>query len=162
MLLGVAIIVAATFIAYSPSLNGGFIWDDKDLYLTQNPIIKAADGLFRFWCTAEPWDYYPVSNSSLWIEWRLWEMNPMGYRLTNLILHVSEALLIWIIMRKLSIPGGFLAGIDFRPASGERGIGGLDLAAQRHAGRAVLFVFDPVVSEDRYTRGVPTGDRGNK
>ncbi len=112
-LVGVGIIVAAAFLAYLPSLNGGFIWDDKELYLTQNPLIKAADGLFRFWCTAEAWDYYPISNSSLWIEWRLWEMHPMGYRLTNLILHIAEALLIWNILRKLCIPGGFLAGIIF-------------------------------------------------
>jgi protein O-mannosyl-transferase len=110
---GVVIIAAMSFLAYSPSLGGGFIWDDKDLYLTQNPIIKSADGLFRFWCTTEPWDYYPVSNSSLWIEWRLWGMCPMGYRLTNLILHIAEALLIWIILRRLSIPGGFLAGLVF-------------------------------------------------
>ncbi len=113
MLAGVAIIVVAAFLAYFPSLSGGFIWDDKDLYLTENPIIKASDGLFRFWCTTEPWDYYPVSNTSLWIEWRLWEMNSTGYHLTNLILHIAEALLIWIILRKLSIPGGFLAAIIF-------------------------------------------------
>ena len=111
--LGILIIAATSLLAYAPSLSGGFIWDDKDLYLTQNPIIKSADGLFRFWCTTEPWDCYPVSNSSLWIEWRLWGLNPMGYRLTNLILHIAEALLIWIVLRKLSIPGGFLAGLVF-------------------------------------------------
>ena len=110
---GVAIIVVVAFLAYFPCLSGDFIWDDKDLYLTENPIIKAPDGLVRFWCTTESWDFYPVSNTSLWIEWRLWEMTSTGYHLTNLILHIAEALLIWIILRKLSIPGGFLAAIIF-------------------------------------------------
>jgi tetratricopeptide (TPR) repeat protein len=40
-------------------------------------------------------------------------MNPAGYRVTNLFLHVVNALLIWTILRKLSIPGGFLAALLF-------------------------------------------------
>jgi tetratricopeptide (TPR) repeat protein len=40
-------------------------------------------------------------------------MNPAGYHVTNLILHVAEALLIWVILRKLSIPGAFWAAMLF-------------------------------------------------
>jgi tetratricopeptide (TPR) repeat protein len=54
-----------------------------------------------------------MSNTTLWIEWRLWGMKSTGYHLTNLILHVVEALLIWIILRKLSIPGAFLTAMIF-------------------------------------------------
>ncbi|MGD0655003.1 MAG: tetratricopeptide repeat protein [Thermoguttaceae bacterium] len=111
-LAGVAIIILAAFIAYFPSLNGGFIWDDEML-ITNNHLIKASDGLYRFWCTSEPFDYWPVTNTTFWIEWRLWGMNPTGYRVTNLILHIVEALLIWLILRKLSIPGAFLAAAIF-------------------------------------------------
>jgi tetratricopeptide (TPR) repeat protein len=100
------------FVAYLPALNGGFILDD-DVLLTKNPSIKAPDGLFQFWCTTEPYDYWPVTNTALWFEWRLWAMNSPGYHVTNLILHVVESLLIWIIMRRLSIPGAFLAAVIF-------------------------------------------------
>ncbi len=113
ILAGVAIIIVVAFLAYFPSLSGGFIWDDKDIFLENNIIVKASDGLYRFWCTTEAADYWPVTNSTFWIEWRLWEMNSTGYHLTNLILHIAEALLIWIILRKLSIPGGFLAALIF-------------------------------------------------
>ncbi len=54
-----------------------------------------------------------MTNTTFWIEWRLWEMNPTGYHVTNLILHIVEALLIWLILRKLSIPGAFLAAMIF-------------------------------------------------
>ena len=103
---GVALIILATFIAYIPSINGGFIWDDE-LLITNNSLIKVSDGLYQIWCSAEAIDYWPVINTTFWIEWRLWGMNPTGYHVGNLILHIVDALLIWLILRKLSIPGAF-------------------------------------------------------
>ena len=41
VLAGVAIIVVAAFLAYFPSLSGGFILDD-DMLLTDNNLIKAS------------------------------------------------------------------------------------------------------------------------
>ncbi len=112
VLAGVALIVLAAFLAYFPALSGGFIWDDE-LLLTNNELIKAADGPYRFWCTTEALDYWPVSNTALWIEWRLWGMNSIGYHVTSLILHILGTLLLWVVLRKLSIPGEFLAAMIF-------------------------------------------------
>jgi tetratricopeptide (TPR) repeat protein len=110
--LGAVFIVILTCIIYIPSISGGFIMDDDKL-LTDNIIIKTSDGLKRFWCSTEALDYWPLTNTTLWIEWRLWELNPAGYHVTNLILHAIEALLIWLILRELSIPGAFLAALLF-------------------------------------------------
>jgi len=133
---GAAMIAIAAILAYLPSLSGGFIFDD-DIYLTNNQIIKASDGLCRFWCTTEPIDYYPISNTTLWIEWRLWGMNPTGYHATNLILHIVESLLIWVILRKLSIPGAFLGAMIFavHPVNVES----VAWIAQRKDMMAILF-----------------------
>jgi tetratricopeptide (TPR) repeat protein len=109
---GIAMIAIVTFIAYLPSINGGFILDD-DRLLTENELIRASDGLYRFWCTTESVDYWPATNNTFWIEWRLWRMHPAGYRVTNLILHIAEALLIWVILRKLSTAGAFWAAMLF-------------------------------------------------
>jgi protein O-mannosyl-transferase len=109
---GVTLIAVAVFLAYRPSMTGGFILDDDRLVYDNDPI-KASNGLHQFWCTTKADDYWPVTNSSLWIEWRLWGIHPTGYHITNLILHISEALLIWIILRKLSIPGAFWAALIF-------------------------------------------------
>ena len=100
------------FLAYLPAINGGFIMDD-DLLLTDNHLIKAPDGIYRLWCTTESPDYWPFTYTTFWDEWRLWGMNSNGYHVTNLILHIVEALLIWVILRKLSIPGAFLAALVF-------------------------------------------------
>ncbi len=106
------VLVCVAVVAYLPAMTGGFIWDD-DATLTNNPLIKASDGLFRFWCTTEPKDYWPVTYTALWLEWRLWGMQAIGYHATNLILHASESLLIWAILRRLQIPGALLAAFIF-------------------------------------------------
>ena len=43
----------------------------------------------------------------------MWGMNPAGYRAVNITLHIIESLLIWFILRKLLVPGAFLAGLFF-------------------------------------------------
>lgn len=56
---GAALLFAAVFLAYFPSLDGGFLWDDH-LLITDCKLIKASDGLCRFWFTTEPYDYWSV------------------------------------------------------------------------------------------------------
>jgi tetratricopeptide (TPR) repeat protein len=142
VLAGAAIIVVAAFLAYIPSVSGGFILDD-DLLVTNNRVTQASDGLYRFWCSSEPSDYWPVTNNTFWIEWRLWGMNSTGYHVTNLILHIVEALLIWTILRKLSIPGAFLAAmiVSVHPVNVES----VAWIAQRKNMMAMLFFLMSVL-----------------
>ena len=94
------------------ALGGSFILDD-DLLLTGNATIRAPDGLARIWFSTEPTDYWPVANTSLWLEWRLWGASPNGYHVTNLLLHIVDCWLIWWVLAKLSIPGAPLAALLF-------------------------------------------------
>lgn len=110
--IGAATIIALTFIIYSPSFTGGFILDD-DALVSQNKLLHDIDGLRRIWCTTEAPDYWPITYTSFWIEWRLWQLRPLGYIIDNVILHIAASLLIWIVLRKLAIPGAFLAALIF-------------------------------------------------
>lgn len=107
-----ALLVGITVIAYIPALRGGFVWDD-DSMLTANPLIHAADGLHRFWFTTEPTDYWPITSTALWLEWRLWGTDALGYHAVSVALHVCEALLLWAILRRMRVPGSFLAALLF-------------------------------------------------
>jgi tetratricopeptide (TPR) repeat protein len=109
---GVLLIAGIVFWIYWPALGGGFIWDDE-LLITSNKLVLSSDGLDRMWFTREPVDYWPVTNSSFWGEWRLWGMNTSGYHVTNVVLHIASALLLWMILRRLEIPGAFLAALLF-------------------------------------------------
>jgi tetratricopeptide (TPR) repeat protein len=107
-----AVILLATLAVYIPAMSAGFIWDDN-LFLTENPLIKAEDGPYRFWFTTEAPDYFPLVSTSLWLEWRLWGMNATGYHVVNIVLHAMSALLIWLVLRELKIPGAWLAALIF-------------------------------------------------
>jgi tetratricopeptide (TPR) repeat protein len=108
-----AAIVAAALLAYLPvMLRGGFFWDD-DSFLYANKLIRAPDGLRRLWFTTEPTDYFPLTSSVLWAEWRLWGDHPRGYHVVNVLLHAAAAALAWRALLRLGVPGAWLAGLLF-------------------------------------------------
>src|SRR4051812_11715 len=74
-LLGAVMILAATLLAYQPVRHASFIWDDN-IMLTENPLVQSVEGLRDIWFSTKPHDYFPVTLTSLWLEWRLWGMNP--------------------------------------------------------------------------------------
>jgi tetratricopeptide (TPR) repeat protein len=106
------LIILVAFVAYLPVLRGGFVFDDSIL-ITANRMVKASDGLRRFWFTTEALDYYPLTSSSWWLEWHLWGNNPMGYHVVNVLLHAANAVLVWIVLRRLRVPGAWVAGLVF-------------------------------------------------
>jgi len=110
---GAALLVAVVFVSYFPALNAGFIWDDED-YVTHNPVIRTADGLWQIWTepTSLP-QYYPLVHTTYWIEYHLWELDPFGYHLVNIVLHALGCVLLFAVLRALGIPLAFLAAALF-------------------------------------------------
>jgi protein O-mannosyl-transferase len=103
-----AVLVALVFLAHGQALRGAFIWDDLSL-ITQSPLIHASDGLWRFWFTTQAPDYFPLTSTTWWLEWRVWGNNPAGYHFVNLCLHATSAILIWRILKQFALPGAWFA-----------------------------------------------------
>jgi tetratricopeptide (TPR) repeat protein len=107
------LIVLLVFLAYLPALRGGFIWDD-DEYVTNNPLLTAPDGLRRIWFSMDsPSQYFPLTYTVFRIERSLWGLNPAGYHGVNILLHAINALLVWLLLKRLRVPGAWLAGALF-------------------------------------------------
>ena len=109
---GAALIVVLTVTAYLPALSGGFVFDDNML-IASNRLVKADDGLRRVWFTTEAADYYPLTQSLWWLEWRLWGEDTHGYHMVSVLLHAANGVLLWSILRRLKIPGAWVAGLVF-------------------------------------------------
>src|SRR5213079_1182655 len=107
------ILAVVTMLAYQPAWNGGFIWDD-DEYVVNNELLTAPDGLRRIWFSLDsPSQYFPLVYTSFRIEHALWGLNPVGYHWVNLLLHIANALLVWLVLMALKVPGAWLAGAIF-------------------------------------------------
>ena len=133
-----ALLVVATLAAYFPLTHAGFVWDD-DSILTRNPLIKASDGLWRIWFTTDAPDYWPITYTSLWCEWRLWRDSATGYHATNLLLHLLEVFLVWRLLARLKIPGARWGALLF--AVHPMNVESVAWIAQRKNLTAMLFLL---------------------
>ena len=108
----VLLLCAVTVAAYLPALRAGFAWDD-DMLVTRNALITSASGLHRIWFTTQSADYWPVTLTAFWVQWRLWGMHALGYHAVNLALHIAESLMLWRLFRRLGLARAFLGAVVF-------------------------------------------------
>ena len=113
--------VIALMLVYAPAIKSGYIWDD-DYYITNNLHLRSWDGLKNIWFKlgATP-QYYPMVHNIFWLEYHLWELNPFGYHLINVLFHAANAFLLWMVLRRLGISGSlFIAAVfAFHPVQVE-------------------------------------------
>jgi tetratricopeptide (TPR) repeat protein len=107
---GVMLLVSLA--VYWPAMRGGFIWDD-DAHVTRADL-RSMEGLYRIW--SEPGatqQYYPLLHSTFWLEHKLWGDSALGYHLVNVLLHAIAAALFGVLLRRLAVPGAWIAAFLF-------------------------------------------------
>ncbi len=103
-----AFCMAIVFVAYSNALEGPFLWDDRRLIL-ENPSIQAPSSLGSvftepFWTqgvsrTARCY-YRPLTTLPYIVDFHLWGANSAGFHATNLLAHLVNVLLFFLVLRK--------------------------------------------------------------
>lgn len=104
----IGISLVLTLVAYIPVFNAGFIsWDDPD-YVTGNELIRNLSNLRSLLLTPVQGNYHPLTMLTLALNYAAGGLNPAGYHLVNLILHLANVFLVFCFIRILT-KGKYLA-----------------------------------------------------
>jgi len=92
------------FLTFLPVLRLGFLdWDD-DRNFVQNLNYRGLGPTQLKWMfsTFQTGPYQPLSWMTLGLDYAIWGLNPLGYHLTNLILHALSAALLVVVVARLA------------------------------------------------------------
>ena len=103
-------------VSYLPAmLWGGFVWDDS--ILTDAKPVRDVSGLWQIWFSPSAIEgeghYWPLVYTTFWLEHKLWGDAPTGYHIVNVLLHLANTLLVWHLVRRLSVPGVWVVAAVF-------------------------------------------------
>jgi tetratricopeptide (TPR) repeat protein len=108
-----SLLLACTALSYLPLLHAGYVWDD-DAFVYKNPVLTEPSGLYKIWLviggTAQ---YYPLTYSTFWLEYHVWGFAPVPSHIINIALHALNAILLWLLLRRLRTPGAAIAALLF-------------------------------------------------
>ncbi len=108
------LIVLVVFLAYLPALSGGFVWDDNNWTTGIAPLLRETAGLRLIWFQPTTLQqYYPLTGTTFWLDYHLWQFWTTPYHVENLLLHALAALLFWRLLLLLQMPGAWLAAAIF-------------------------------------------------
>ncbi|MFQ5443875.1 MAG: hypothetical protein ACE5EK_04575, partial [Nitrospinales bacterium] len=103
---GFLFLLLADFLVYGPSLQFGFLdYSDDQTYIFNNPYLRnlSVANLLAIFSDVDFDTYLPFTLISFSLDYTFWKMNPMGYHLTQLILHLANSLFVLILLMKLKI-----------------------------------------------------------
>jgi tetratricopeptide (TPR) repeat protein len=109
-------VLALTVLVYANSLNGGFVWDDSGLIAAQVEYFEDLGNLSSLFLNPhfEQTPYYrPLLWASFFFDYYIWGINPLGFHITNTVLHIFDTLLVYQFILCL----GFSAGIAWFAAA---------------------------------------------
>lgn len=106
----IILLSAICFLTYSSSLNNGFVWldhphmEDKAVILDSWQKIKLAFTSPFISIKAKDSYYRPLFKLSLSLDYWLWGLNPFGYHLSSVVLHLLTNILFFLICLYLRLP----------------------------------------------------------
>jgi len=94
-----SVILIVTIFVYSNSFNNDFVKYDDDYYITENKYIRdfSFNGIKEIIFSYVK-DELPVTLISFAVDYKLWKLKPRPYHIENLILHLINIVLVYILI----------------------------------------------------------------
>jgi len=106
-LLCAVFIALLTVIVYLPALKNQFVWDDFT-YVARNSLIVSLDGssFYNMLTTFYASNWHPLTWLSHALDYAVWNLDPFGHHLTNIIVHGANTFLVFFLaLHIVSIAG---------------------------------------------------------
>lgn len=101
---GVGLVVVITALLYLPALDNGFTnWDD-DKQVIANPVIRdlSPEGLKSIFSSFTVSLYQPLTSLVFAVQYRFFELDPRAYHTVNVLLHLANVLLVYVLVQSLA------------------------------------------------------------
>jgi tetratricopeptide (TPR) repeat protein len=112
--IAIAVITLSAMLAFAPNLSSEFLLDDQVL-IVNNPFIRQIESVSTYLAQEDgivdrddygenyhTRYYRPLINFTYHLDYRLWGLNPTGFHLTNWLLHLATALLLFRLLVRVS------------------------------------------------------------
>jgi protein O-mannosyl-transferase len=148
-------LAAGTVIAYAPIRHNGFVGYDDNEYIVKNPHITG--GITQqsiTWAFTKPYasNWHPLTWISHILDYRLFGLNPLGHHFVSLLLHITNSLLLFWILKNITgtiWASAFVAAVfAVHPVQVES----VAWAAERKTVLSGLFWLLTMAAYVRYTR----------
>ena len=99
------LLILATFAVYLQIQDHEFIYFDDDLYITNNLNVQAgltSESIKWAFTTSHPPYWHPMTWLSHMLDYQLFGLHPKGQYLTNLFLHISSVLILFIVLLRMT------------------------------------------------------------
>jgi tetratricopeptide (TPR) repeat protein len=94
-----------TFIVYLPVRNHEFVRYDDDVYVTNNPEVQSGlswQGIKWAFVTDHGANWHPLTWLSLMLDCRLFGVKPGPLHLVNVLFHIANTLLLFIVFNRMT------------------------------------------------------------
>jgi len=99
------LLVLATFAIYSQVQDHEFLNFDDDLYITNNLNVQAgltSESVSWAFTTSHHATWFPMTWLSHMLDYQLYGLHPKGHHLTSLFLHIANALILFIVLSRMT------------------------------------------------------------
>jgi hypothetical protein len=100
-----SLLTLVTLIAYWPLTGHKFVGLDDPLYICDNPHVKAGltwSGVLWAFQSGYASNWHPLTWISHMLDCQLYGLNPASHHLTSLLFHLTNALLLFLLLQRIT------------------------------------------------------------